>query len=59
MVARSLDPHTIRALSVEAHRDPRTVVAALEGRASALATAAVVAAAKRLGIQLPSPPSAA
>ena len=50
---RMLSSFDIRRLAVEAHRDPRTVRAALEGRASPLATSAVQEAAKRLGIELP------
>jgi hypothetical protein len=50
MAARIYDPHTIRAISVRAHRDPRTVIAALEGRASPIATAAVRDAIRDLGL---------
>jgi hypothetical protein len=51
--ARSnLSAHDIRRLSVEAQRDPRTVVAVLEGRATPLATLSVREAAARLGIKL-------
>ena len=45
--------HEIRSLSVRSHRDPRTVVAVIEGRATSLATAAVMAAAGDLGIEIP------
>ena len=48
-----LDPHTIRKIAVKACRDPRTVVAALEGRASKLATEAVTNAMRELGIIVP------
>jgi hypothetical protein len=51
MVARIYDPHTIRAISVRAHRDPRTVIAALAGRASPIATAAVRDAIRELGLE--------
>jgi hypothetical protein len=50
MAARTYDPHTIRAISVRAHRDPRTVLAALDGRASPIATAAVLDAMRELGL---------
>lgn len=47
-----LNPHTIRRIAVECGRDPRTVVAALQGRASPNATAAVMATIGRMGIAL-------
>ena len=53
MAAGTYDPHTIRAISVRAHRDPRTVVAALAGRASPIATAAVRDAIRELGLSEP------
>jgi hypothetical protein len=53
MAATKLDAHTVRRIAVACGRDPRTVVSALEGRASALATAAVYDAVERLGILLP------
>jgi hypothetical protein len=44
--------HQVRQIAVEAGRDPRTVTSALDGRASALATASVYAAIRRLGITI-------
>lgn len=49
---RQLDSHTIRRIAVESGRDPRTVLAALQDRATPLATAAVKAAVARLRIIL-------
>jgi hypothetical protein len=48
-----ISAHDIRRLAVEARRDPRTVKAAIEGRARELATLDVREAAQRLGIELP------
>ncbi|MGD0529017.1 MAG: hypothetical protein ABSE49_28020 [Polyangiaceae bacterium] len=52
MSAPAIDQHTLRRLAVEAARDPRTVLAVLEGRGTALSRAAVRAAALRLGLGL-------
>jgi len=46
-------PHDLRQLAVVAHRDPRTVAAAYRGDASDIVTAAVTAAATRLGFAPP------
>jgi len=49
-----LDPHTVRRISVESFRDPRTVLACYSGgKVSALALASVTAAAVRLGLPPP------
>jgi len=53
---KKLTQHEIRRLSVEARRDPRTVVKVLAGEASPLATLTVREAAQRLGIRLPVTP---
>jgi hypothetical protein len=52
MKTQNISAHDIRRIAVEAHRDPRTVIAALEGRARPIATASVQSAAERLGIAL-------
>lgn len=56
---RPSSPHEIRAIAVAAHRDPRTVVAAYEGRATPIATSAVADAAVRLGYAAPEAPRGA
>ncbi len=50
--------HIVRAIAVEAGRDPRSVVAALDGRAKGLTKASVDAAIKRLGITIEPAPEA-
>ena len=40
-------------LAAEAHRDPKTVLGALEGRGTSLTRQSIVEAAKRLSIALP------
>lgn len=45
--------HEIRAVAVASHRDPRTVHAAYQGRATPVAAAAVADAAVRLGFAPP------
>jgi hypothetical protein len=54
-MAARLPAHVVRAIAVEAGRDPRSVVAALDGRARPMTAAAVKAAMVRLGIELPAP----
>jgi hypothetical protein len=49
-----LPAHVIRRLAVEAHRDPRSVQAVIDGRARPSVEEDVRAAADRLGIVLPS-----
>ncbi len=48
-----VDAHTLRRISVEASRDPRTVLTALAGGGSALSRNAVFMAIGRLGLHLP------
>jgi hypothetical protein len=64
MAAHKFQAHVIRRIAVAANRDPRTVVAALEGRASPLATSSVNDAIEKLGLTAPAadsdpPPAAA
>jgi hypothetical protein len=49
--------HLIRALAVEARRDPRTVQRVIAGRGRGLANLCVRDAAAKLGIELPDPGS--
>ena len=53
----SLDTHTIRRISVEAHRDPRVVVSVLRGRrcTTDLTQSAVADALQRLGLRIELP----
>ncbi len=50
---KKLSQHEIRQIAVEARRDPRTVVAVVNGTATDLSAMAVREAAARLGIGLP------
>jgi hypothetical protein len=50
-----IELHDLYRLAGEAFRSPNTVKAAYAGRTSALSFAAVVAAAKRLGLPPPKP----
>lgn len=55
MTTLKFSAHLIRALAVEARRDPRTVRRVIDGRGRGLADLCVREAAKRLGIELPNP----
>ncbi len=57
-VCTRLPARTVRRLAVECDVDPRTVVAAIEGRSLPVTRRAVRDAATRLGIELPAAPEA-
>lgn len=56
--AQTLDPHVLRRIAVEAHRDPRCVKSVLQGKPSTATSRAAVADAIRelgLSIEVPTP----
>jgi hypothetical protein len=48
---KKLDAHTIRAIAVRSHRDPRTVQSVLNGGGSSVAIQSVNEAIDRLGLR--------